>query len=185
MKILTILSFFLFALIIGCKQKQKQQDIFEGIPIADTGKFIDSIEYKTRLDAGSNFTARPSLKKNEYYYDERNFRDSLGNLKEYSIIERWDTGDIFTNYFYYKNHLINVSKTISTAHINQMSIYYFRNDSFFGRYIDGRLALMQKDTLLSKGYQYLSIKGDVGDTSFRKYFGKKSYPPNSMISIIK
>jgi hypothetical protein len=185
MKILTILPFCLFAIIISCKQRQKHQDIFKDVPIADTQKFIDSIEYKTRLDAGPNFTARPSLNKNEYYHDERNFRDSFGNLREYSIIERWDTGDVFTNYFYYKNQLIDVSKRISTSHIYQMSNYYFRNDSFFCHYTEGRLALMQKDTLLIRGYQYLSIKGDVGDTSFRKYFGKKSYPPNSMISVIE
>ena len=126
-----------------------------------------------------------SLKNNEYYYDERNFRDSLGNLKEYSIIERWDTGDVFTNYYYYKSKLIDVSRKIFTSHIHQMSNYYFRNDSLFDSYIKGQLVQIPVHTLLNRGYRYLSYKGDIGDTSFRKYFGKKSYPPNSVITLVE
>ena len=186
MKITAILSFALLSATLSCKQREKHEDIFKNVPIINTKFFIDSIAHEIELYAGANFTARPTLNKNEYYYDERNFRDSFGNLREYSIIERWDTGDVFTNYYYYyKNQLIDVSKIVFTSHIIQRATYYFRNDSLFGSYIGGRLTFIPKDTLLNKSYRYLSIKGEVGDTSFRKYFRKKSYPPNSQITLVK
>jgi hypothetical protein len=176
------LSFFFLILFICCKQKD-EEDIFINVPVTNTVQFIDSIRHQIRLDAGNNFTARPILKESEYYYDERNFRDSLGNLREYSVIERMDTGDIITDYYYYRNQLITVSKRIFTLHVSQMSNYYFKKDALFDSYVGGPLTLVSTDTLLSRGYRYLSIKGDVGDKEYRKYFRKKSYPPNSMIDI--
>jgi hypothetical protein len=185
MKNLVVISFLSLVVFIGCEQKESQEDIFKNVPMTSTIRFIDSIQHKIRLDAGNNFTARPVLKEKEFYYDERNFRDSLGNLREYSIIERWDTGDVFTNYFYYQNQLINVSKSIFTLHVSQTSNYYFRKDALFGRYVEGPLTLMSTDTLLRRGYSYLSIKGDVGDTAYRKYFGKNSNPPSSMVDLVQ
>ena len=183
-KLLRSPSFLLLLMFISCKQKHPD-DIFKNIPSANTIEFIDSIEHQIRLDAGNNFTAFPTLKEGEYYYDERNFRDSLGDLREYSVIERKDTGDVITNYFYYRNRLITVSKKNVTLHVSQFADYYFKNDTLFDIYFEGPLCLMSVDTLLSRGYRYLSIKGDVGDKEYRKYFGKKSYPPNSMVELVQ
>jgi hypothetical protein len=184
MKKLLGISFSFLFLFISCKLKN-QEHIFKNSPSAKTIKLIDSIQHQIQLDAGNNFTARPTLKAGEYYYDERNFRDSFGNLRAYSVIERRDTGDVITNYYYYHNQLISVSKSVVTLHVHQFANYYFNNDILFGRYVDGPLSLMLTDTLLSRGYRYLSIKGDVGDKEYRKYFGKKSYPPNSMVELVQ
>lgn len=185
MKIQVTISILLLFVFIGCRQKKAREDIFKHVPIGKTVKFIDSIAYQIELNAGDNFTARPVLEKKEYYYDERNFRDSLGYLREYSAIERWDTGDVITNYFYYRDQLINVTKRAFTQHIYQMSNYYFRKDSLFDSSVQGQLTSLQKDTILNKAYRYLNIKGDVGDKEFRKYFNKKSHPPNAVIDFVQ
>lgn len=185
MKIQVTISILLLFAFIGCKQKNKREDIFKNVPIGHTVRFIDSIAYQIELNAGDNFTARPTLKKNEYYYDERNFRDSLGYLREYSVIERWDTGDVITNYFYYRDQLINATKRVFTQHVYQMSNYYFRKDSLFDSSVQGQLTSIRKDSILNRAYRYLDRMGDVGDKDFRKYFNKKSHPPNAIIDVIQ
>jgi hypothetical protein len=185
MKVLKILSILLSSLIIGCSQSEPKANIFSSVPVAKTKYFIDSLRYTNQLAAGNNFTARPVLKPNQYYYDERNFFDSSNNLRIYSVIERWDTGDIFTNYYYYQNTLIDVSKRISMAHSHYRSNYYIRNDTLFDSYEEGPLTQIATDTLLIRGYRYLANKEIVGDTSYRKYFGQSTYPPSSMVDLVK
>jgi hypothetical protein len=176
-------AIFLLVLFAGCSQTETKTDIFASIPIEKTKHFIDSVQHNIRLAAGNNFTALPQLKPNQHYYDERNFFDSTNHLRLYSVLERWDTGDIVTNYYYYKTALINVSNRISTVHLMQRSNYYFRNDHLFDSQEDGPLTRMATDTLLSRGYRYFSIKRLIGDTTYRKYFGIQTYPPNSIIEL--
>src|ERR1700749_745298 len=88
---------------ISCNHKRNKEDIFQNVPIANTKIFIDSLAGKIWLDAGQGFTGRPTLKKNEHYYDERNFRDSEGNVEIYSIIDcPNDTIQKLNSYYYYK-----------------------------------------------------------------------------------
>jgi len=174
-----------FLLLFGtCKTKNKEQNNQQAI-LTNKIKIINSIQHKIQLAAGNNFTARPTLNAGEYYYDERNFRDSFGRLKEYVVIERRDTGDVLTNYYYKDSQLIKVTKSVVTLNVNQFANYYFDNYSLIHSHVGGSLSLISTDTLLSRGYRYLSIKGDVGDKEYRKYFGKKTYPPNSIVEIIE
>lgn len=172
-------SLILLITFIGCIQQESQEDIFKNVPKKKTIPFIDSIIHKIRLDAGMNFTARPE---NQLYYDERNFRDSLGNLREYSIIQCWDTGEVVTNFYYENNQLINVTKKTFTTNVIERCYYYFRNDTLI--YVYGTTPLLSTDTILSRAYRYLSYKEDIGDTAYRKYFKEKSHPPNSILELI-
>ena len=176
---------FYLILLVSCSQDNSKADLFDSIPVEKTIHFIDSVRYSIELAAGNNFTARPELNPNQYYYDERNFFDSTKTLREYSVIERWDTGDIITNYYYCQNNLIDVSKRIKTAHLHLRSNYYIRKDVLFDIHEEARLTEMTRDTILARGYRNLSTKVQVGDTSYRKYFGRKDYPPNSLIDLIK
>jgi hypothetical protein len=154
-------------LLICCKQKAKE-DIFSGVPTDSTKKYIDSIAKKIFADAGMPFTGRPSPQKNTSYYDERNYRDSQGNLAEYLIIENLsDTIENYTSYYFYKNHLIQVWLTkIAYKKFLGLSRYYFRDDKIFDS-DTGRLSLIPADTLLNRAKLYLSYKGDLGDTKYR------------------
>ena len=186
MSIKSLLVLVLLLIIFtSCKHNKGKEDIFKYVPKEMTKAFIDSIQSVIEIDAGNNFTARPVLKANEFYYDERNYRDSNGDLREYSVIQRWDTGDVITNYFYLENQLIFASKKIFTKNLQEKSSYWFRNDTLYHSNIGGQLTAMSKDSILLKGNKYLSLSGDIGDKSYRKYFGKKKYPPNSVIEIIQ
>jgi hypothetical protein len=188
--LIQVLPFILLSVFISCRQKENQEDIFKNIPIEYTKNYIDSIAHKIKMDAGANFTARPTLKRNEYYYDERNFRDTIGNLKEYSIMESLgDTSDNFTNYYFCKNQLILVLQVhyffYEKKPVYVYSKYYFRENKLYNDTVQLPLPVISADTLLNKGSKYLSYKGDVGDKGFRKYFGKKSHPPNSNLLLVQ
>jgi hypothetical protein len=187
MKIVAKVYLVLLSVMIGCNQREEHEDIFKGVPIANTILFIDSIEHKIRLDAGQNFTGYPTPKKNEYYYDERNFHDSLGDFLEYSIIEcLGDTIHIHTNYYYYKNQLISVDKHVIGIDQGWTARYFFKNNKLIFKRTTGKTETsIPVDTLLNRGKRYLLIKGNVGDTAFKKYFGKEVGPPNSTLELVE
>jgi len=168
MKSLRVTAAFFLLTFSGCMQKDKKDNIFKNIPIQQTKKYITDIYSKIWEEAGIEFTGRPSPQKDSSYYDERNYRDSLGNLAEYSIIEILsDTAEHFTNYYFYKGHLLFVEvHKISNKRFLGNSRYYFRDGKLFESETEG-LPLISADTLINNSKLYLSYKGDKGDKRYR------------------